>query len=108
MVHKRPLIITIICTIWVIAAVLSFPGSFSVAAKSIGSWYPPYSVFSLIVGFVGVIGLWMMKKWGLILYTTISLISQFVLIFGGLWNIFTLLVPSIVIIIGFLKFKEME
>jgi len=54
------------------------------------------------------IGLWMMKKWGIITYTTFFGINQVVLLAFGVWNIFALIIPGIVIAIGFSQYKLME
>jgi hypothetical protein len=91
-----------------IGAALTILMIFSDIAKSVGAWYPPYLGFSAIAGGVCMIGLWMMKKWGIIGYTALVAINQVVLIAMGVWNLFALIIPGIVIAIGFSKFKEME
>ncbi len=54
------------------------------------------------------IGLWTMKKWGIITYTILFAINQVVLLASGVWNIFALVLPAIVIAIGFSKYKLMD
>lgn len=108
MTKKRPGLITAICIIGFIGTLFSIPLIFSDIAKTIGSWYPPYLAFSTIVGLVCMIGLWMMKKWGIITYTAFVGINQVVLMVMGVWNVFALIIPGIVVAIGFSKFKEME
>ena len=107
MVVKRPGIITVICIIGFIGALIAIPMAFSEIASSIGAWYPPYLAFSAMVGLVCMIGLWMMKKWSIVAYTIFVAINQVVLIAMGVWNLFALIIPGIVIAIGFSKFKEM-
>jgi glycerol-3-phosphate acyltransferase PlsY len=108
MTNKRPGIITAICVLGFIGPLFLIPIIFSDIATTIGSWYPPYLAFSGVVGFVCMVGLWMMKKWGTITYTALVGINQVVLIAMGEWNIFFLIIPGIVIAIVFSKFKEME
>ena len=108
MANKRPGIITAICILGFIGVAFTIPMIFSDIAKSIGAWYPPYLGFSAIVGLACMIGLWMMKKWSIIAYTIFVAINQVVLIAMGVWNLFALIIPGIVIAIGFSKFKEME
>ena len=108
MTNKRPGIITAICVIGFIGAFAAVALAFSDISKQIGAWYPPYLAFSAVVGFVCMIGLWMMKKWGIITYTTFFAINQVVLLAFGVWNIFALIIPGIVIAIGFSKYKLME
>ena len=91
-----------------IGALFTVPLIFSDIAKTVGAWYPPYLAISAVVGLVSMIGLWMMKKWSIITYTTFVVINQVVLITMGVWNVFALIIPGIVIAIGFSKFKDME
>jgi hypothetical protein len=108
MTNKRPGIITAICVIGFIGVVATIPLVFSDISKQIGAWYPPCLAFSAIVGLVCMIGLWQMKKWSIITYTAFFGINQVVLLASGLWNIFALILPGIVIAIGFSKYELME
>jgi len=107
MTNKRPKIITAICVIGFVGALATVPLVFSDIAKQIGPWYPPYLAFSAVVGLVCMIGLWMMKKWSIIAYTAFFCINQVVLLAFGVWSIFALIIPGIVIAIGFSKYKSM-
>ena len=108
MTNNRPGIITAICIIGFIGALVTVPFIFSDTSEQIGPWYPPYLAFGAIVGLVCMIGLWMMKKWSIIAYTTLFCINQVVLLAMGVWNIFALIIPGIVIAIGFSKYNLME
>lgn len=108
MTNKRPGIITAICILGFVGAVITIPLIFSSTAKSIGEWYPPYLGLSFIVGGVCMIGLWKMKKWSVITYTVFAAINQIVLLVMGAWNVLALIIPAIFIAIIFSKFKEME
>lgn len=108
MKNRRPRIITAICVIGFIGAFATIPMVFSDASRQIGDWYPPYLAFSAVVGLVCMIGLWMMKKWSIIAYTTFCGINQVVLLASGFWNILALILPGIVIAIGLSKYELME
>jgi hypothetical protein len=108
MPNKRPGIITAICVIGFAGALIAIPFIFSDLSKQIGAWYPPYLAFGVVVGLVCMIGLWMMKKWSIIIYTIVFSINQVVLLAFGVWHIFALIIPGIVIAIGFSKYKLME
>ena len=108
MKSKRPLAITIICVIVSIGILLTLPMIFSQASLNIGSWYPLFLGFSTILGFVCMIGLWKMKKWGVFIYTIFVAINQILLYSLNLWNYMALLIPAIVIGIGFYYLKEMD
>ena len=108
MPNKRPGIITAVCVVGFLGAIVTVPLIFSDISKSIGAWYPPYLAFAAIVGLICMIGLWKMKKWSVITYTTFVGINQIVLMAMGVWNIFALIIPGFVIAIGFSKYKLME
>jgi hypothetical protein len=105
---ERPIAITIICILGFIGAALSIPLIFMGATSSIGAWYPPYLAFSAVVGLVCTIGLWKMMKWSVFAYTAFAILNQCVLMAMGAWNIFALLIPAIVIVIGFMYLSRMK
>jgi hypothetical protein len=82
--------------------------TFSDIARSIGAWYPPYLALSAVVGLVCMIGLWKMLKWSVFVYTAFFIINQGVMMAMGVWNIFGLLIPAIVIAIGFTYLSRMK
>lgn len=105
---ERPIAITIICVLGFIGAAFSIPLIFSDIARSIGAWYPPYLALSAVVGFVCMIGLWKMLKWSVFVYTAFVILNQVIMMAMGVWNIFALLLPAIVIAIGFTYLSRMK
>jgi len=77
-------------------------------ARSIGAWYPPCLAISAVIGLVCMIGLWMMKKWSIILYTAFVVVNQLVMLAMGAWNVLALLIPAIVIVVGLSQFSKMD
>ncbi len=108
MEKKRPNAITIICLIGFLGAAISVPVIFSEVAAMIGAWYPPYVAFSVIVSFASMVGLWLMKKWSVIVYTALFVLNQIVLLVMGLWSVGALVIPAIVIAIGFANYSKMD
>ena len=104
---QRPVAITVICILGFIGAALTIPLIFSSTVQSIGSWYPPYLGASAVVGLICMVGLWKMKKWAVFLYTLLVVINQVVLFTMGVWNPFALLIPVIIIAIGFANLSKM-
>ncbi|MBU3949382.1 MAG: hypothetical protein KJ882_01235 [Proteobacteria bacterium] len=94
---KRPASIIIICIIGLIGAIYIVPLIFSPKAQLVGSWYPPYLGFSIIIGLVCIAGLWMMKKWAAYTYTAFLVLNQIVLLAIGFWSVVALLIPILVI-----------
>jgi hypothetical protein len=105
---KRPLAITIICIISFIGAVFIIPVIFSDLAKQVGSWYPPYLAFSTIVSFACMVGLWQLKKWAAYTYTGLVVLNQIVLQTMGVWNIMSLIIPAIVIVVALAYVKILD
>jgi hypothetical protein len=105
---QRPVAITVICILGFIGAALSIPLIFSSAASNIGGWYPPFLGLSAVVGLICMIGLWMMKKWAVFLYTAMCVAIQVVLFAMHIWTPFSLLFPVIIIAIGFAYLSRMS
>ncbi len=105
---KRPIAITIICVLGLIGAVVSVPLIFSSVARSIGAWYPPYLALCSVIGLACMVGLWMMKKWAVFLYTGLLVINQVVLLAMGVWNPLALVVPLIVVVVAFMNLSKMS
>jgi hypothetical protein len=104
----RPVAITVICILGFIGTALAVPLVFTEAARAIGSWYPPYLGFTALAGFICMIGLWNMRKWGVFGYTALVALNQVVLVTMGVWNVFALLIPGIVIAIAFANLSKMR
>ena len=104
----RPVPITVICVLSAIGAVLVIPMIFSEAARMIGAWYPPYLALSAVVGAACTVGFWLMRRWALHLYTAMLVINQVVLLMMGVWTIMALILPAIVVGIGFAYYSRMR
>jgi hypothetical protein len=105
---ERPVAITVICVLGFIGAAFTIPLIFSDIARGVGAWYPPYLALSAVVGFVCMIGLWKMMKWAVFAYTAFCVLNQVVLMAMGVWNIFALVIPAIVIAIAFAYLSKMK
>jgi hypothetical protein len=105
---SRPTAITVICVIGFIGGLFTIPLIFTDIARHIGAWYPPYLGFSAVVGFVCMIGLWKMRRWAVFAYTGFCALNQIVMIAMGVWSIFALLIPGIVIAIAFSNLSKMK
>jgi hypothetical protein len=106
--NERPIAITIICVLGFIGAALSIPAVFMSATSSIGAWYPPYLAVSAVVGLICMIGLWKMMKWSVFAYTAFVILNQCVLMAMGVWTILALIIPAVVIAIGFAYLSKMK
>ena len=105
---SRPAAITVICIIGFLGLIPAFLLIFSPASSSIGVWYPPFLALASVSGLVSFIGIWLMKKWGVYAYTGLTSLSQIVLLAKGVWSPVALLIPLVVIVLGFSNLKKMS
>ena len=105
---RRPTAITVICVIGFIGALFTIPLIFSDIARKIGTWYPPFLAFTAVVGFICMVGLWKMRRWAVFTYTGFAALNQIVMLAMGVWSILALLIPGIVIAIGFTYLSKMR
>jgi hypothetical protein len=104
----RPVAITVICVFGIIGALFTIPIIFTDIARQIGAWYPPYLAFSAVIGAICMFGFWKMRRWALFTYTAFCAINQLVLLWTGHWNLLAILLPGIVIAIGFAYLSRMR
>jgi hypothetical protein len=97
----RPIAVTVICVLGFIGAVFTIPLVFTSIARQIGAWYPPYLAFSALVGGICMFGFWKMRRWAVFTYTAFVVVNQVVLLTTGHWNVLAILLPGVVIAIGF-------
>jgi glycerol-3-phosphate acyltransferase PlsY len=105
---RRPVAITVICVLSGIGALIAIPLIFSEAARSIGTWYPPYLAFGAVVGLACTVGFWLMRKWAVYLYTALVVLNQIALFSMGVWNVLALAIPLVVIVVGFIYLSRMR
>lgn len=106
--QKRPLLITIICILGFIGGILVIPIVFSPMVEEIATWYPYYFAFTALVGFISLLGLWFMKKWGAYSYAGLTILNQIIALVMGLWNFMVLLIPFIVVVVSFIHISKMK
>lgn len=115
-IKKRPLIITIICVLNFTGITCSFlslviPEDRALLVRRAGAVMVPIAFTICILVFVGMIGYWKMRKWGVWVYSCMAVIN-----FGsGLLlrlplsqkGVFHYLLIIFVIVIGFVYFDRM-
>ena len=98
---NRPIIISIAVILGMIGAVLGLIASITAIAV-----FPLVGVIALIISLIQIailIGLWNMKRWALVVYTILFVINLFTTDIT-----FWIIIPILVIIFGFLHYKDME
>lgn len=64
-------------------------------------WYAPYLAIAAIAGMTALVGMFLMRKWGVYLYLGLLLVNQAVLLSMNAWTPMGLVVPVVVVITGF-------
>lgn len=114
----RPVIITVICVIGAIGILLGLAATIALVflpsdisnqvLGALPAWHMPYVGGSALLNIVSIIGLWQMRRWGLLVYILVGILDQIVVFILGQWNITNLIIPLIVIGVGAFYFKRMR
>lgn len=97
------LAIKAVCIIGLINATQMVNLIFSPMTKQIGSLFPSYFIFSVLISLVCLVGLWFLKKWAAVTYAIVLICNQGVLIMMGFWEVTALVMPALII---FLIYKS--
>ena len=109
---KRPSSITLISVFEICVGFLLFYFIFSpgiqnfVQERGVGETI--FYGFSGLLLFVSGIGFWLMKKWAIYTLIGLALISQVYLLAVGRWNVFSLLIPAVLIFVGYKQLSKMN
>lgn len=66
-ISKRPVILTIICVVGILWSLMNFVFVFSPFIKRISDWAPAIYGIIIALQFISFIGVWHMKRWGVML-----------------------------------------
>jgi hypothetical protein len=110
-VIKRPVILTIICIVGLLWSLLNFIFVFSPFIKKISDWAP--AIYGIIVAFqfIAFIGVWHMKRWGVLFYFLYFFLTQiFSILINdiGLWEKVGIVLSSIFIIFFLIFYRKMD
>ncbi|MEO8148949.1 MAG: hypothetical protein ABI723_14985 [Bacteroidia bacterium] len=76
--QKRPTLLSIVCIIGYVGIAISFPNIFSPFIKQLGIGYPALLGSIISLRFISLVGVWFMKKWGVILFVIIFIVNEIV------------------------------
>lgn len=105
---SRPPVVRGLCVIGFFGTVCGIEMVFSESARNIGVWYPPYLAFSLLVGFVCMVGFWRMRRWAFFTYTGLFALNQIAMLVAGTWSVFGSVIPGVFISIMFSQLSKMR
>jgi hypothetical protein len=107
-VIQRPTILTVICIVSFVYAVIYFPTIFSPFIKKQGNFFPALTGILISLEFISVVGVWYMKKWGLRIYLLTAMINQSLMIYLDNWSVFKIALSLIFILITGYFYRKMD
>jgi hypothetical protein len=105
---KRPFLITLMSILSVYAGLMFLYQAFLalIVAFAISDMMR-FIVGGIIFLSIG-IGLWLMKKWAVHLYTLSVIVNLIVLLLAGKFDVWAVVYPGIVVVIGYIQFSKMS
>jgi len=76
-IYKRPKYLSFLCVVGLIWSLLSFLYVFSPSVKKVGVMFPALLGILVASRFISMIGMWHMKKWGVLLFFTTVFLKIF-------------------------------
>ncbi len=67
----------------------------------------PITLFMTLLGLIGLVGYWKMRKWGVYVYTTMAVLSIGYGLIVGISGILGYIIPLVIIVVGFANLKKM-
>lgn len=113
MKSNRNWIVIIISSIYLLILIstlyYTFTGNLSkVVGKELPEWYSYFIYITAIIYFVGFVFILKMKKWALIILSTITIILYLSTYFIGIFSIYSLITDIIVFSILWTQYKKMR
>jgi hypothetical protein len=103
----RPASITICCILGFISAALIFLLPFITGPGSVPRWLQLCSFLSATIILACMVGLWHMKKWSIIVFAVYAALHQVFLVAIGTWGWPALVLPAVIVVLGFDHFSKM-
>ncbi|MEO9892313.1 hypothetical protein [Aurantibacter sp.] len=103
---ERPLAIKIICALGLMEILLILFSIYTMPDHLVASWYPPYKIITAIVALSCAMAFWHMLKFTIYFYTAYFILNQVMLYQFGVSSIYFMIIPVIIILIGWIPFKK--
>lgn len=78
-------------------------------AYMVGQWYLNFILVVTLLTWVGLVGIWKLKRWGTIIYTLITVVTHVILSkYNVMWSYTALYIPFIVTLTSWVYFKDFK
>ncbi len=108
MENKRPAAIIAICVIWLLFLLNVAYAFFLLDTSVLASWFKIYFVVLTASWLTSLTGIWMMRKWGPILFTVLFAVNQLETTINGTWSFDSVLLPILIIAVSYAHFNRMR
>ena len=105
---KRPSSITLISVLAIYGGILLFWFIFQAGIQNFGVGNTIFFGMSGFIFLVCGIGFWLMKKWAVYLYAILAIVTQIFLLLTGRWTVGSLIIPAIVVFVGYRNLSKMS
>jgi hypothetical protein len=102
---EKPLVIIAICIIGIINAIQMINLVLSPMSKQVGAIYPLYFTLSVSLSLFCIGGLWLLKRWAALVFGTVLIYNQIVLLVVGYWTLSAAIIPAAIILLMF-KYRD--
>ena len=107
--QSTPAMIYVACALGFLNAINSLLFMFTELAYMVGRWYMNFLLISSILILVSLVGIWKMKRWGVLGYTALAITTQIVSFkYNMTWTYASLILPVIVLLAIWHFFKRMS
>jgi len=104
----RPGTINAICLIWTLLVGYSLYNLSNANLTAMPEWFHIYYLALSVGQLIAIIGYWQMRKWGVLLFTSMIVIEQATLISFVGFNPLSLMLPLIVLFVGMAHYNQMR
>jgi len=104
----RPGPINAICLVWTLLIGYSLYNFSNANLSGLPEWFSTYYLALSVGQLIAIVGYWQMRKWGVLLFTSMIIIEQGMLIGYVGFNPLSLMLPLIVLFVGMAHYNEMR
>lgn len=107
-IRKRPLIVSTFCIIGFVWTLILFGTILAPSIKRLGEWVP--AIYGIIISmtFIAYVGIWHMKRWGVLFFMFTLFFKSLFLIFTGGISVPGLALSLIFLVIFLVYYKRMD
>ena len=105
---SRPMILTVICVVLFLGSLMALQVAFTDDFKGLASTVRYLYLASVVMTIVAAIGIFAMRRWGVILYAVASIGGQAAVLMFGWWNPISMILALLIIAVCSVYFRSMR